>query len=136
MSLNRTPDFLMSKFLTSADEIVPLCFWVVAEAGTLIIAICIPAIHQLGKRGWQHGLRSLFNSKNLEIRRRENRLPESARLTERLQEPKSSIKPMVNSGRPHTMIFAGARLASKTGDDVPSNLSGVSRDGEVYFQTV
>ena len=47
---------------STAVLVVPLIYWYIAEVGLSIVAICLPAIFQLGRRGHRQGLHSLFHT--------------------------------------------------------------------------
>ncbi|KUJ17703.1 uncharacterized protein LY89DRAFT_781852 [Mollisia scopiformis] len=44
--------------------IIPMAYWIEAECGLSILAICLPAIFQLAKRVYRSGLVSLLSSKD------------------------------------------------------------------------
>jgi hypothetical protein len=49
--------------LTYADALVPGLYWVVAECGLTILAVCLPSIFVLFRRGYQYGPRALLTSR-------------------------------------------------------------------------
>jgi hypothetical protein len=54
----------MGSLTTTTDTIVPMAYWIEAECGLSILAICLPALFQLSKRVWRSGFVSLLSSKD------------------------------------------------------------------------